>query len=340
MKKNIMIYLVMILSLFLLGSSLANAEVKFKGLVQTWFSYADQDGSDDSGYGFTLRRVRFAPNGSLSNKVKWGIQVYWDKQSLGILDAFLDFRFSKQFGLKVGQFTAPGSVSGSTTSSSKLDFVERAMISQKWGGNSALKGYRGTGVQAYGTLASGKFFWALMLANPKTTNLFNPGLGSSTYAHDRNGISLWARAEARPVKGLRIGAFYGSSEDDNDFVTNSYGAHFFHKKGSLNLKLEYIRGKYGPKTGEIKYNGFYALLGYRIKKIEPIIRYDSYQPNDGNPDGDGVEKYNNISIGLNYYYDKKIKFQANYVNRDESMFAGLEKLANNIFYVCFQYTYN
>lgn len=341
MKKKYFV-LPIVLALALYSMSLpVQAEVKFKGLFQSWFSYAPQGDSGDDGYGFTIRRMRFKPYGSLGEKVKWTLQVGWDKQNAALLDAFLDLLLSEQFQIRIGQFSAPGTVSGSLTSSGSLDLVERPMVSQMWNGNSRLAGYRAFGIQAHGHLANGKLYYALMFANPKTTSLFNPGVKSSEYSHSDNGISLWGRLEAKPVKGMRIGAFVGSAKDDNDIVTNSYGAHFFYTSGAVNFKAEYIGGQFGLDGMETKYNGFYTLLGYKLdSKFEPIVRYDFYTPNDGGADSSGVEKYNNFTVGLNYFYSKKVKFQANYVIRSESMMTGMDELDNNIFYICFQYSYN
>lgn len=344
MTKKISVYLVMLVMVIVLPLS-GKPDVKFSGLFQTWFSYAPQLGSDDDGYGFTLRRMRLKPHGSLSKTVKWGFQVGWDGQRAAIYDAYLDFHMSKSFKLKVGQFAAPGTVSGALTSSAKLDLVERAMISQKWNGNSLLYGYRAMGIQAYGDLIEKKLSYSIMLANPSTTSLFTPKVSAPGYSHDLNGISVWARLEAKPVKGLRIGAFFGAGdmkayEDENEYTTQSYGGHIFYVKDAINFKAEYIGGQYGQKDAETKYNGLYVLLGYKVSpKVEPIVRFDTYTPNDGDPGPLGVERFNNIGIGINYYHSKSIKLQANYIVRSETVGDGYEKPDNDIFYLCFQYTY-
>ncbi|MCP4214941.1 MAG: porin [bacterium] len=320
--------------------SLNAADIKLKGLVQTWFSYADQDVDDDSGYGFTIRRVRFAPFGSISKNIKWGFQVYWDKQSVGILDAFMDITMSKGFKLKFGQFAAPGAISGALTSSAALDLIERASVSQKWGGNSGLLGYRAIGIQAHGNVMDDKLYYAVMIANPQTSSLFTPGVGASDYEHEHNGVMLWARLEAKPAKGFRLGAFYGGGkETDTDYKRDSYGAFLMYAKDSLNIKAEYIAGKYGVEGLQTEYSGMYGVLGYKFGKVEPTVRYGFYKPDDGMPDGNGVEQYNNITLGVNYQYGKSVKFQANYVLRSESMFDNLPELKNNLFYLCFQYSF-
>jgi hypothetical protein len=339
MIKKYVVLPVMLALVFSSFSLPANAEVKFKGLFQSWFSYAPQEDTDDSGYGFTIRRMRFKPYGSLGKNIKWTLQVGWDKRSPALIDAYLDFVLSKQFQVRIGQFSAPGTVSGSLTSSGSLDLIERPMVSQRWGGDSRLSGYRGFGVQAHGNLADGKVYYAFMVAHPKTSSLFNPSVKSSEYSHSDNGISLWGRLEAKPVKGMRLGAFAGSAKDDDDYVTNSYGAHFFYSKSGVNFKAEYIAGQFGPDGFEIKYNGFYTLLGYKTGKVEPIVRFDIYTPNDGSGDGSGVETYKNFTIGLNYFHTKSVKIQANYVIRNETMAGGLGQLDNNIFYICCQFSY-
>jgi len=340
MKLKSMWYVIVILAILCSHSNPLQAEVKLKGLVQSWVSVAAQEGESNSGYGFTMRRVRLKPYGTLGKNIEWGIQVGWDKQTASLLDAYIDYKFTNSFRVKVGQFAAPGTVSGALTSSGALDQIERAMVSQNWGGNAGLFGYRGLGIQAHGELLEGKLYYALMLANPKTNSLFTPSVKSSTYSHDKNGVQAWGRLEVKPLKGLRIGTFYGGGKDDDDYVTDSYGAHLFYADSGWNFKLEYIAGKYGMQGSEQKYNGLYASLGYRLNKLEPNCKYDWYTPNDGAADSLGVKRYNNITFGLNYFYSKEVKFQANYVLREETMNAGIEKPANNIFYICFQYSYN
>ncbi|MCP5105755.1 MAG: hypothetical protein GY950_20370 [bacterium] len=340
MKRLCLVLVFGFLVMLVMPVQVQSESIKFKGLVQTWLSYAEEGSGEDSGYGFTLRRIRFKPYGSFSEKIKWTLQVGWDKQSAKLFDAYIDFIFSKGFKLRIGQYTVPGTISSSLTSSAKLDFVERAAITQKWGSNNDLSGYRALGIQAFGDVMDGKLYYAVMLSNPRTTALFNPSIKSSGYDNDNNGLVFWGRVEAKLVKGLRIGTFYtGGKETDTELEKNSYGAHLFYVKNGLNLKAEYIAGEYGVGDIKTKYNGLYALAGYKTGKWEPILRYDFYTPNDDQSDSAGVKKYNNISLGINYYYTKKVKFQANYLVRTESMVDGFDEIKNNLFYVCFQYTY-
>jgi phosphate-selective porin len=338
MKRLVLFFVILF---FIIGITSSGAELKFSGFLQAWFSYARQDTQDnDAGYGFTLRRVRFKPYGTFSKKIEWTIQFGWDKFSAQLIDAYIDFNLSKELGFRVGHFTVPGAMSSTLTSSHKLDMLERPQITENWGSNSGLQQFRALGVQANGKLADGKLYYAVMFANAKGSSIFTPSIKSADYTPQNYGYMTWARVETFFLKGLRIGAFLGDGKEiDTEIKRSSYGGHFYYIDKGINFKAEYIAGKFGIGGAETKYNGVYAQLGCKIKKLEPIVRYDIYTPNDGNPDGDGVEKYNNFTLGINYFHDENIKFQVNYVFRDESMTGGLSKIKNNLFYVCLQFTY-
>lgn len=340
MKKRFLLLIVFVMFIWILTASLKAEVIQFQTAVQTWLSYAQQDADEGSGYGFTLRRVRLKPYGSISKKLNWTLQVGWDKQTPKLIEVYLDYAHSKSLAFRVGQFTPPGTISSTLTSSMKLDFLERPMVTETWSDLNGLSSFRAMGVQMYGNIMNDKLYYALMLANPKTGELYNPSIKSSDYSHKSNGVMFWGRLEAAPAKGLKLGTFFGSGkETDSDYVRTTYGAHLFYINKGINFKVEYIAGEYGLENDETKYNGYYAVLGYKTGKFEPILRYDCYSPANGDPDGAGVEKYNNFTLGVNYYQSKNIKLQANYVYRDESMTAGFDKIKNNIFYVCFQYTY-
>ena len=338
MKHKILTFIMLVVVITTINSA---AELKFKGFVQTWFSYAQQEqGEKDSVYGVTFRRIRFTPYGTLSKNISWTLQFGWDKFTAQIIDAYIDFKISKELNFRIGHYTVPGAMSSTLTSSSKMDLIERPQITQNWNSNSGLSSYRTIGIQASGKLLNDKLYYAVMLANAKASSIFTPSVKSSDYTNTQYGLTLWTRLETYPVEGLSLGAFFGTGkETDTEMERSSYGGHLYFVKKGINFKVEYIGGKLGRDNGEIKYNGMFVHLGYKIKKIEPIARYDFYTPVTGDFDSAGVKKYNNVTLGINYFHNDNVKFQANYVIRDESMAAGLEKIKNNLFYVCLQYSY-
>ncbi len=328
------IFFVILIVAFLFTS--VYSEVNFKGLVQNWFSISSQMNGDtsDSIYGFSNKRIRFAPYGTLGRKIRWGVQFAFDKFATpSVLDVYMEYFFSREAMLKFGKFAPPGAKGAALTSSGGLDLIERSSIIQLWGGNSGLQGLRAFGAQLSGKLMEGKIYYALMLSNALTArNNWMPSVKRLSTPNSSNGMGMWGRIEAYPVPGLQIGGFLGSGSEvdpaivDSDVKRNSFGANIIYKKNNINLKFEYI----GGKTNGIKYSGMYVVAGYRFNKLEPVIGFESFTPIfEG-------EKYTNMSGGINYFHSKSVKIQLNYVMRSED----ITSIDNDIIYANFQYSFN
>lgn len=319
---------------------LDGADIQFSGLAQAWFSYADQAKDDGKAYGFTVRRVRIYPHGLFSEKIKWGLRVGWDEQEASLLDVYLDFLVNRNFNIKLGQFAPPAAISAGLTADGELDFIERPVITLKWGDHSRLFSWRALGLQVYGQLMADKVQYAFMVANPRALELFSPSIRFPEYEHPGSGLTFWGRLEIRPMAGLNFGAFFGTgTEKEVNNKKSSYGAHLFYVHRPLNLKLEYIAGEYGLEGQGTRYNGIYAIVGIKIKKSEYLVRYGFYTPNNGAPNRVGVKRFNNITFGINYFYNQHIKFQTNYVIRRETMAEGIDQIENNVFYINCQYSF-
>jgi hypothetical protein len=71
------------------------------------------------------------------------------------------------------------------------------------------------------------------------------------------------------------------------------------------------------KDGEALAQGYYGHVGYKItKKIEPIIRFDAFDPNVAvNTDKTNAAERDYI-VGFNYFLDNHFwKIQTNYVRK-------------------------
>jgi len=330
-------------------SSTFKPTVEFNGFAQLFFSVTQSD-LDEDPYGFTLRILRFTPNGQLTEKIKWGFQLGFDKQQFTLFDVFIDFKIDEAFSIKAGQFGAPGARSGAYSdnlfSTTSMNMIERSTITQNWAGNSGLLGYRAFGLQLHGTFAEKKIYYAIMAHNPVATSIFTPSIKNNTHSHADNGLGITGRLEYSPFEGMAFGGFYATSTaknyNSNTLVfdqtdRSSYGVHFTYRKDELSMMTEYIAGEVNNE----KYNGFYAEATYHFKeKIGPALRYEYYTPNDGKPDDSNLIQTNNITLGLNYFPAKNVKLQANYVLKSEDMETGFNEFENNIFYIHLQYTFN
>ncbi len=327
------ILLIVLISVFLITS--VYSEVNFKGLVQNWFSMSSQENGEtsDSIYGFSNRRIRLAPFGTLGKKARWGVQFAFDKFATPVvLDAYLEYFFSREAIVKFGLFAPPGSKAAALTSSGALDFIERATIVQLWNGNNGLHGYRAFGAQLSGKFMEGKLYYALMVSNALTTgNNWLPSIKTPSTVNPHTGIGFWGRLEAYPVPGLQIGGFIGSGTEadpaiaDIEIKRSSYGFNLFYKKNNINVKFEYL----GGDSNDVKYSGMYAVAGYLFNKFEPIIGFESYTRIEEG------EKYTNFSGGINYFHSKNIKLQLNYIMRTEELI----DVDNDIIYANIQYSF-
>ena len=332
---------VVILSGFLATMGSAASEFKVRGLAQAWISYADVTNQYNYELGFNVQRLRINPFGSFSDHFQWGVEVGWDEGIARLLDAWLCYRINDAFAIRIGQFAVPGARSGGLTWSGDLDFVERAAITSKWGDYSRLINFRSMGVQVEGRMMKGRVRYALMLANPRSLQVFSPSIKDPFPFNTSNyGFSAWGNLEVTPLDGLDFGAFYGyASEDDTRSKRTSYGAHLYFQMSPWKVKVEYIAGENEITAGTTPYDGVYAVLGYDLGRLELLVRYGFYSPIADSVNKDGVEKFNNIALAANYRVSDHVKLQANFVIRNEIMAPGFEDYHNNIFYFCCQYTF-
>jgi len=335
-----MIRKVFIPSLILISFSLLPAEeLVISGLLQEWFSFAQSETGGNRG--FSLRRARLKISGSPLENLKWAIQYVYDQQKPRLLDAHLSLRLSSWLNIKAGQFKIPASYGG-LTSSSNLDFIERAMVVQKWSGFNDLVCYRNLGVQISGVLLDHRVGYAIMAANPRAEVLFTPRIRDTDYG-DHRGLQVTGQIRIHPVKSLELGGFYLCDhfrEHARHYRSSGFFASLVQEK--LFLKAEYLRGRRTPDSAnplEISYLGYLLSFGIRLGKFQPVIRYDSYREKD--PPGDTNERQHaNLTLGINCFILKRIKLQANYVFRPEELAADIPKPAHDIFYFNLQYTFS
>jgi len=337
MRRCVMVW--MLLGIFMVGG-VGAADFKMRGLAQAWISYADV--TNEYGYelGFNIKRLRINPYGDFGKHWEWGVEVGWDEGQARLIDAWLCFRINDSIALRIGQFAVPGARSGGLTWSGDLDFVERAAVTSKWNDYSRMLNFRSMGVQVEGRMMKGRVRYALMVANPRTLQVFSPSIKDPFIYNTSNyGFAAWGRIEVAPVKGLDFGAFYGyASEDDTRISRNSYGAHLYYLAPPWKFKVEFIGGENQIPAGTTPYDGVYAVLGYRLgRRVEALVRYGFYSPIADTVNMDGVKKFNNITLGVNIQAHEHVKVQANYMIRDEIMAEGFDDYQNNAFYLSCQY---
>lgn len=311
-------------------------------LAQMHFSYAQNDSSENP-YGFRLRRLDSRIWSAPTDYFNWSIIVGFDDFFFRILEADVNFIVSDGLKFRIGQFAPPAVRSGAPVDHlfkvPTMTFIERPPITLNWASNSALLAYRTFGVQAHGNFLNNKMYYAFMVGNPKGSSYFYASSKNTIHQNAYNGLAYWGRLEYKPVSDFVLGAFFGSSSNQADTLSNtndSYGGHILYRKHNISFMAEVVSGSYSINSSTIKYNGGYIECGYLVKHFEPAIRVDYYVPNDKRPDPYNVKSYTNYTLGLNYHASEKIKIQVNYIFKNEQMLTGFNHINNNLCYINLQ----
>ncbi len=307
--------------------------VKLKGFIQPQFNYnlngLDANGESLDESTFTFNRARLGVLGSIPYDIKYYFftEISPFKSPSGaveILDAFVTYdRFGVYAKLSMGQFKAPISLE-QNTSCSGLYTVNRSTVVAQLAGPQ-----RDLGLMVTGGNDTTLVKYALAYMN---------GAGKGI-VDDNMGKDILGRLVFQPLdeKMLAVGGSFRTGKriptdlanEDND-VKRFAGELRFEYKGFV-LQGEYIHGIdelyssaktpiYGGCGGIVGFvtreagtyttSGHWIMASYKTQwNLEPVVKYDYYDP-DMDIAGDWS---NNITIGLNYFFNDWTRLQINYV---------------------------
>ena len=267
---------------------------------------------------FSVRRSRLTLSGDIMKNMHYKIQMEIAKTPT-LLDASVDYEFSKAFQLRVGQFLIPFSLE-SLTGTSDVDMVNRSQPEEKLapGRDNSSQG-RDVGVSVFGTYSVVDYTVAL---------LNGAGINKAdTNSHK----DMAGRVVVRPFEHLAVGGslYLGkqSATPEAPLVTRD--------KAGLEIALVYPRASlkaeyYFAKDDTISRDGWYVQGGYFVLpgKIQVLLKADAV---DMNRDlaGDRVNRY---TAGVNWFIAGKTKLQVNYELYDGE----LEKNNNHAILAQFQ----
>lgn len=105
----------------------------------------------------------------------------------------------------------------------------------------------------------------------------------------------------KPFEKSFIGTnFYYGTTGEEETCNIRLGAEFGYTKSPYNIIFECL---YGKKNSE-KINGLYLILGYQIRSIQPIFRFDIQEK---------PEENKGILLGVNYFIkDKNLRLTPNF----------------------------
>jgi hypothetical protein len=102
--------------------------------------------------------------------------------------------------------------------------------------------------------------------------------------------------------------------------------------------MEYLAGEYGTTDKYVEWRGFWMSAKLTLKNIVPIVRYDSYTPVVEGLDKNKVNRYDQITLGLQYLVSDALSLSANLGFRKELDLSNNPlEISNNILMIGIQY---
>lgn len=279
-----------------------------------------------------IRRAELYAKGSLQENLSYEFVYDLSASTDPVRDAFVDLKMIPMVDIRLGQFRIPFGIE-TQTSSKKLLFIDRMLITNPDNEQTSSKGL--TSVKSgfvqerdLGLRLSGRpmtepigIDYAIAVINGSDKNTTDKNDKKEIVG--RLGISL--------MKGLTIGGsgYFGKSPEKDttgaftgeNIQRNRMGADLeFRPMEPLLVRTEYISGK----DNTVKFNGYYALIAYRLPiNVEPVARYEHLDPDTGKSNN-GITR---TTLGVNYYLVGYTKVQVNYEIRDDKANSKVDNMA-------------
>lgn len=171
---------------------------------------------------------------------------------------------------------------------------------------------------------TGSVNYAVFMGNgPRLTD---EGLNLEGFTGDNNNNkALGGRVGIRPWGDLNIGASLMRAdvpdETGNEATYSLTGADFSYTPKNLDVRGEYIHSALDPITfdgeaaSKTKWDLWYVQAGYRIGKIEPVVRYGEFDVKGG-PESFGEAAETRTTAGVAYWFGPTLVAKAAYEHRN------------------------
>lgn len=286
------------------------SRLEVHGYAQGGYSYDNAQGKTNSS--FNLKRTLFWVKARVTDR--WSFLFMHDFSSV-VQEYYTDYRFTRhdELSVRVGQFKHSYSMENpmSPTVLELIDVYSQAVLFLAGEGADPLFGVqygRDLGMMVYGDIFKNKVHYELALMNGQ-------GINKKDGNSDKDVI---VKLEYRPIKELRI---VGSAQKGRGHAVGtapwnpaiqigdnyrrdrlSIGAHWLSK--GLSIRSEYLTGK----DGEVNSQGAYMTGCVTVVKNLDIIGSIDYFDRNTQMD----YKQTNATIGLQYWFFRKCRVQAQY----------------------------
>lgn len=307
----------------------------------TKFLGTDASGKDLTENTFAFRRARVGVTGTIPYNFSYYVMTELSPTFNGpyILDAFFSWKAAKSYlKISVGQFKSPFGLELSTPCQS-LYTVDRSLVVNELASPFRDQGLMFSGssdsIQIFGIEKPNIFSYSLALTN---------GTGLNTMDNNKSKDFI-GRIVFAPCNFFQVGGSYrqGKKKNPDPTVTKEdeltrWGADLQLKKSigrfGILSQTEYIYGQdKGSKLvgggcgsipevvqGSFTRSGFYSQLMLQTPwKIEPVVKYETYDPNMDVSDTNHSEyRQNSLIFGFSYYVNDWTRIQMNYMYNIEA----------------------
>ncbi|MDQ2068367.1 OprO/OprP family phosphate-selective porin [Natronospira bacteriovora] len=338
----------------------AMASPEPRGRIHLDYAVHDEDNVELAD-GFRLRRARLGVSGSIDDNWSYQSEIDFAENGVAFRDAYLRYRGFENGALTIGNFKVPFGMD-QLTSSNHLAFIERSLPTDftqsrrlgvgysssgdNWAFSSMLFGQEvgtnNTRVAEGGDEGMGvgaRFFGTPIRSDD---NVFHLGVALTTEnpAHSEDETARFrSRPESR-VTGVRL-VDTGTIADVDSI--NRLGIEAGYQVGPLVIQGEYLTANVDRGNGldSFDFDGYYAQASYviggsqrsyrggafrnpAVGSWEVGLRYSNINLNDGDVQGG---EQNNVTLGLNWYAARNVRFMWNYIMVDAEV-AGVSEKPN------------
>ncbi len=300
---------VLLVGLMVVGLALpASAALTLTGFAQGQLVLQEGEADVSSAPYFTAKRVRLVAKGDLGDKVSAFAQMELATGDINVLDLLMEYQLASVAKISLGRRTIPFGLQN-PISPYNLYTINYAKV---------VSSLIGSGGRDLGLFVSGKYeivdYILGYINGSDTTGVVNNGLLSVNRENNSvKDIVFRIGASIPPVAGLGVGvSMYSGKLGAAETKRNRTGIDAKYDKGAIFAQLEYIMGT----DGTTDRSGYYLEAGYKLADIglQPMIRYESYDPNVDVDDNETTI----LAVGANYDLGKNAKLQLFYESKDET----------------------
>jgi len=303
------------------------------------------------GNGTELRKAEMQLEGKMFGDWEYELEINFADSEVDVNDAYIKYVGFYPVSIIVGQFKESFSLE-ELTGSSKKTFMERSLInefspgrnigvgvhhySESWTAAAGIFGDdvnddpKNEGDEGWGV--TGRVTWSPFHSDQHALHL---GIASSYREPDAGHEIDFA---TRPESHLTDVKYANTDDIDNVENTSKMGFEFANVHGPFSAQMEYVRVDVSRVNNaeDVTFDGWYIYGSYfltgesrdykfksgKFGRVKPhgkqgawevALRYSTIDLNDGPITGG---KEDNVTLGLNWYINERIKIMANYITVD------------------------